>query len=110
MSNVGEPLWCVCGEPEGSPEHIPQLGGTHAFSPEDTMSCISTGTGSLCGKQNQLRVEYLGWAVREFVTCEQCKLLIALADANGLSPASEPSLRAALERVIRENSIVLPAP
>ena len=70
------------------------------------INCVVIGTSMLCGQKLPLAQHSLGWHVREFATCDRCKLLVAVAEANGLTPASEPSLRAALDKLLKENSIV----
>ncbi len=57
---------------------------------------------ALCGRRPALQTEKLGWAVREFVTCETCQLLVALAEANGLHPI-DPDFKTKLDALI-ENS------
>lgn len=46
---------------------------------------------------------FVGWQKREQATCTRCQVLVALADANGLTPwASKPSLRQALAVLLKK--------
>ncbi len=65
---------------------------------------ILLGVTLLCGLSPE-GTRVVGWASRVKATCDRCLILAALADANRLNPWNcEPSLRQALDKIVRENS------
>ncbi len=66
---------------------------------------VDVGTGVLCGDSlTGIAIpRWVSWMSRDQTDCDRCRVLVALAEANGLAPwASEPSLRQALAELLRK--------